>query len=70
MTSAVFYTVLVYAALMFAIPKIIKTPTNIEFVDKIVLYTNTNQQFIVSASVLVALAAFLTSKYLIECDGN
>lgn len=68
--STILYTVVLYAALMYMIPKVIKTPTNIEFVDNVVLYTNTNQQFIVSASLLVALAAFITSKYLVECDGN
>ncbi len=66
----ILYIVLIYAILMYTIPKIIKSPTNIEFVDNVVLYTNTNQQFIVSSSLLVALAAFITSKYLIECNGN
>jgi hypothetical protein len=66
----ILYIVAVYAILMYVIPKVIKNPTNIEFVDNVVLYTNTNQQFIVSSALLVALAAFITSKYLIECNGN
>lgn len=66
----ILYITLVYAIIMYLLPKIIKSPTNIEFVDKTVLYTNTNQQFILSASLLVALSAFLVSKYLCECDGN
>ena len=70
MLSNILYVVVVYALLMYAIPKVIKSPTNIDFVDKIVLYTNTNQQFVVSSSILVALSMFLVSKYLCECDGN
>jgi hypothetical protein len=66
----ILYIVAVYAILMYGIPKIIKNPTNIEFVDNVVLYTNTNQQFIVSSALLVALAALITSKYLVECNGN
>lgn len=66
----ILYVTIVYAVIMYLLPKVIKSPTNIEFVDKIILYTNTNQQFIVSSSLLVALSAFLVSKYLCECDGN
>lgn len=66
----ILYVTIVYALIMYLLPKVIKSPTNIEFVDKAVLYTNTNQQFIVSSSILVALSAFLVSKYLCECDGN
>lgn len=66
----ILYVTLVYAVIMYLLPNVIKSPTNIEFVDKIVLYANTNQQFIVSSSILVALSAFIVSKYLCECDGN
>ncbi len=64
------YTVLVFAILMYSIPYLIKKPTGIEFVDNIVLYTNTNQQFILAASVLVGLSVFLTQKYLVQATGD
>lgn len=70
MLSNILYVVVVYALLMYTVPKLIKSPTNIDFVDKIVLYTNTNQQFVVSSSILVALSVFIVGKYLCEGDGN
>jgi hypothetical protein len=64
------YTVLVFAILMYSIPYLIKKPTGIEFIDNIVLYTNTNQQFILAASILVGLSVFLTQKYLVQATGD
>lgn len=64
------YTVLVFAILMYSIPYLIKKPTGIEFIDNIVLYTNTNQQFILAASILVGLSVFLTQKYLVQTNGD
>lgn len=57
-------TAIVYALIMFIIPVIFTKPTGIQFVDDIVLYTNTNKQFVLQSSLLVALAGWGAQKYI------
>lgn len=62
-------TTLVYVVFMFLIPGIFTKPTGIQFIDDIVLYTNTNKQFVLSSSILVALSAFIAQKYFDQSSG-
>jgi hypothetical protein len=63
-------TVIVYVVLMYLIPAILTKPTGIQFIDDIVLYTNTNKQFVLSSGVLVGLSAFIAQKYFDQSGGD
>lgn len=57
-------TAIVYALVMLVIPVIFTKPTGIQFIDDIVLYTNTNKQFVLQSSILVALSGWATERYI------
>lgn len=63
-------TAIVYVIFMYLIPVVFTKPTGIQFIDDIVLYTNTNKQFVLSSGLLVALSGFLAQKYLDNSGGD
>ena len=65
-----FQTTIVYIILMYIIPAVLTKPTGIKFIDDIVLYTNTNKQFVLSSGVLVGLSAFIAQKYFDKSAGD
>lgn len=54
---------IVYAILMFMIPKIIKKPTNIKPIDDIVMYTTVNNQYILHSAVIIGVSIFIVEKW-------
>lgn len=57
-------TAIVYALIMFLIPVIFTKPTGIQFIDDIIMYTNANKQYVLHASLLVALSGWAAHKYI------
>jgi hypothetical protein len=52
------------------VPIIFTKPTGVKLIDDIVLYTNTNKQFVLQSSILVGASVFLTQKYLDKSSGD
>jgi hypothetical protein len=44
--------------IVYLVPRLIKKPTGIKFIDDIVLYLNSTQSFILSSSIVVALVVY------------
>jgi len=44
--------------IVYLVPRLIKKPTGIKFIDDIVLYLNSTQSFILSSSIVVGLVVY------------
>jgi hypothetical protein len=53
----------VYILFMYMIPKIIRNPTNIKFVDDLVMYTTVNNQYILHSAVIIGASIFIVEKW-------
>jgi hypothetical protein len=58
--------VIVYIVLLYLIPEIFKSPTDVDVFDNIVLYASTSREFVIPAAVLLSLSLFITEKYFSE----
>lgn len=55
---------IVHAIIMTLLPVLFTKPTGIQFIDDIVLYTNTNKQFILQSSIIVGLSVYAADRYI------
>jgi hypothetical protein len=55
---------LINAALILVIPRVIQKPIGVSFIDEFVTYLRAQQSFLVSSSLLLAIVLYLTQYWL------
>jgi formate hydrogenlyase subunit 4 len=65
----VWYALAINFVIVYAVPRLIKKPTKIKIIDDIVLYLNTQQSFLLSSSIILALVVY-GSHYWMQSEGK